>query len=224
MEDLAVAPPVPGKATDRPQNPVSWSSLFQQGNANKLKTTLNHFKPIFSEGVAEVPDEVVEKGHKDWEEYLVGSFVGKRLPYPLVKNVLQKQWGTQAFDMVADEDVFYFKFHSEQDKMTAIEKGPIFIAGRLFVLRLWSPETEKGKNLISSVPIWVKLEGVPKRLWSEDGLGFLASILGRPVCLDEATAKKTRLKFAKVCIEVDLNCSFPKTIKAKIREEVIEIK
>ncbi|KAF5183641.1 hypothetical protein FRX31_026770 [Thalictrum thalictroides] len=188
MENLTVALPVLGKANDRPQNPVSWSSLFQQGNANKLKTTLNHFKPIFSDGVVEVPEEVIEKGHKDWEDYLVGSFV-------------------------------------EQDKMTAIEKGPIFIAGRLFVLRLWSPEIEKGKNLISSVPIWVKLEGVPKMLWSEDGLRFLASILSRPTeCLDEATAKKTRLKFAKVCIEVDLNCSFPKTIKAKIREEVIEVK
>ncbi|KAF5175605.1 Rna exonuclease [Thalictrum thalictroides] len=126
--------------------------------------------------------------------------------------------------MVADEEMFYFKFTSDEDKMGVIEKGPIFIAGRLFVLRLWSPEIEKRKKLISSVPIWVKFEGVPKRLWSSEGLGFLASIIGRPVCLDEATEKKTRLKFARVCIEVDVECSFPKLIKEKIREEVVEVK
>ncbi|KAF5182712.1 Rna exonuclease [Thalictrum thalictroides] len=182
----------------------SWSSLFQQGCASKLKMTLNHFKPIFVNGVAKVPEDVLEKGRRVWEDYLVGSFVGKRLPFPLVKSVLQKEWKLQNFEMVVDEEMFYFKFTSDEDKMGVIEKGPIFIAGRLFVLRLWSPEIEKGKKLISSVPIWVKFEGVPKRLWSSEGLGFLASLIGRLVCLDEVTEKKTRLKFARVCIEVDV--------------------
>ncbi|KAF5191088.1 Zinc knuckle (CCHC-type) family protein [Thalictrum thalictroides] len=126
--------------------------------------------------------------------------------------------------MVADEEVFYFKLKNEDDKIMAIEKGPFFIAYWLFVLRFWSPKIEKGKNLISSVPIWIKLEGVPKRLWSKDGLGFLASLIGWPVCLDEATKKKTKLKFARVCVEVDIDCSFPKTIKARIKEEIIEVK
>ncbi|KAF5186912.1 Rna exonuclease [Thalictrum thalictroides] len=222
LESIRSVPPALGKQVETKKS--SWSSLFQQGNACKLKTTLKLYKPTVVNGVAEVPDDVIQKGHKEWEDYLVGSFVGKRLPFPLVKNVLQKEWKIQNFDMVADEEVFYFKFQNEEDKMTVIEKGPIFIAGRLFVIRLWSPEIEKGRNLISTVPIWVKLEGVPKRLWSEEGLGFIASLIGRPVCLDEATEKKTRLKFARVCIEVDLECSFPKLLKVKIREEEVEIK
>ncbi|KAF5203726.1 Rna exonuclease [Thalictrum thalictroides] len=228
MEEMAVVrsePPVPGKAAEVPTGPipVSWSALFQ-GNASKLKTTLNYFKPNLVDGVAEVPNEVIEQGQKEWEDYLVGSFVGKRLPFPLVKDALQKQWKTQKFDMVADEDVFYFKFHTEEDKQMVLDKGPVFIAGRLFIVRFWTPENEKGKKLISSVPIWVNLEGVPKRLWSEEGLGFLASLIGKPVCLDDATAKKSRLKFARVCIEVDLDCSFPKVVKANMRGEVVEIK
>ncbi|KAF5208135.1 hypothetical protein FRX31_002278 [Thalictrum thalictroides] len=198
IESLRSEPHVPRKAMDWPKAPVSWSSLFQLGNGSKLKTTLNHFTPMFSDGVAEVPDDVIQKGQREWDDYLIGSFVGKRLLYPMVKAAVQKQWGIQAFDMVADADVFYFKFHSEQDKMAAIDKGPIFIAGRLFVVRFWSPESEKGKNFISSIPIWVKFEDVPKNLWSEDGLGFLASLIGKHVCLDDATANKTRLKFAKV--------------------------
>ncbi|KAF5187086.1 Rna exonuclease, partial [Thalictrum thalictroides] len=202
----------------------TWSSLFLHGNASKLKTTLNHFKPVVIDGVAEVPEAVIEKSSKEWEEYMVGFFIGKRLPYPLVKDVLQKQWKLQNFEMVADDDLFYFKFQSEDDKIMVIDKGPIFIAGRLFVLKFWSPEVDKGKNLISSVPIWVKFENVPKRLWSEEGLGFIASLLGRPVCLDDATLKKTRLKFAKVCIEVDLECPFPKSLKIKLGGEIVDIK
>ncbi|KAF5202090.1 hypothetical protein FRX31_008320 [Thalictrum thalictroides] len=178
MEIISSDPSSPRRVVENSKSPLSWSSLFRQGNANKLKTTLNFYKPSFVDGVAEVPDEVIEKGRKDWEDYLVGSFVGKRLPFPLVRDALQKQWKIQKFEMVADDEVFYFKFQSEEDKILVIEKGPIFIAGRLFVLRFWSPEIEKGRNLISSVPIWVKLEGVPKRLWSEEGLGFLGSLIG----------------------------------------------
>ncbi|KAF5204479.1 hypothetical protein FRX31_005935 [Thalictrum thalictroides] len=168
IESLRSEPPVPGKAMDRPKAPVSLSSLFQLGNGSKLKTTLNHFTPMFSDGVAEIPNVVIQKGQREWENYLIGSFVGKRLPYPMVK---------------------------------AAEP-----------------------NLISSIPIWVKFEDVPKSLWSEDGLGFSASLLGKPVCLDDATANKTRLKFSKVCIEVGFNCSFPKVVKAKLKGEIIEVK
>ncbi|KAF5185575.1 hypothetical protein FRX31_024839 [Thalictrum thalictroides] len=168
--------------------PVTWSALFHRGNASKLKTTLRHFQPVLVDGVAEVPAEVIEQGDKEWKDYLVGCFIGKRLPYPLVRDVLQKQWKLQNFEMVADSDVFYFKFQSEEDKMMVFEKD------------------------------------VPKRLWSDAGLGFLGSLLGTPVCLDDATDKKTRLKFAKVCVEVDFQCSFPRSLKVKLGEEISVVK
>ncbi|KAF5203746.1 hypothetical protein FRX31_006667 [Thalictrum thalictroides] len=151
METISTDLSVPGKMMEKVIAPMSWSSHFHVGSSSKLKTTLTHFTLVLDDGIAKVPEEIVERRQKEWEDYLVGSFVGKRLHYPLVKTALQKRWGTHAFEMVADEKVFYFKFHSEQDKMIVIEKGPTLIAGRLFMVKFWTPEAEKGKPIYSMV-------------------------------------------------------------------------
>ncbi|KAK8556125.1 hypothetical protein V6N13_070194 [Hibiscus sabdariffa] len=61
-------------------------------------------------------------------------------------------------------------------------------------------------------PVWVKLWHVPLELFSQQGLGYLASALGKPLYTDRSTALKLQLEFAKVCIEVEANFSMPSSI------------
>lgn len=42
--------------------------------------------------------------------------------------------------------------------------------------------------------------------WSAEGLGVVASGVGRPLYSDRRTTEKTRIDFARVCIEVDAGC------------------
>ncbi|CAL5409866.1 unnamed protein product [Camellia sinensis] len=60
------------------------------------------------------------------------------------------------------------------------------------------------------------LYNVLLELWSEEGLGYIASILGTPLYLDEPTFKKSRLTFARICIEVLANKEIPKSFKINL--------
>ncbi|KAF6168555.1 hypothetical protein GIB67_005167 [Kingdonia uniflora] len=43
-------------------------------------------------------------------------------------------------------------------------------------------------------------------------LGYIASAIGKPICLDNATDTKARMAFAKVCVEITLDHTLPSSI------------
>lgn len=49
-------------------------------------------------------------------------------------------------------------------------------------------------------------------MWNETGLGNIASSVGTPIMLDKQTLNKSRMNYARVCVEVDDNCDFPSSI------------
>ncbi|KAF9607568.1 hypothetical protein IFM89_036930 [Coptis chinensis] len=140
------------------------------------------------------------------------------MSFPFVKNALEKAWKIKgSMDITTDRDLFYISFSVSEDKQAVLEGGPIFIAGKIFVVMPWTPEAESQRNNVSTVPIWAKLSKVPKELWTKKGLSFLASLIGGPLCMDGATSMKRRLDFAKVCVTIPLDFEFPSSIKLKIR-------
>ncbi|KAL7189341.1 hypothetical protein ACSBR1_039059 [Camellia fascicularis] len=66
------------------------------------------------------------------------------------------------------------------------------------------------------LPLWVKLYNVPLEFWTEEGLGYIASIMGTLLYLDEPTFKKSRLTFARICIEVPANKEIPKSFRINL--------
>ena len=65
---------------------------------------------------------------------------------------------------------------------------------------------------LTSIPIWVKFYNIPLEYWTNTSLGYIASSVGKPLHLDSFTENHTRLSFARICIEIDMNCEFPKSI------------
>ncbi|KAF9589266.1 hypothetical protein IFM89_022184 [Coptis chinensis] len=117
--------------------------------------------------------------------------------------------------MIADRDLLYFKFVNEEDRKMVIEHGPLFIASRIFVVRPWSESIEQHQNKMKSLPIWVKLD-LPKQLWTGNGIDFVLSIIGEPICMDNATANRTRLSYARICAVVNTNFKFPSSIRVNL--------
>ncbi|KAF9587518.1 hypothetical protein IFM89_003555 [Coptis chinensis] len=187
----------------------SWSSLFIESQFYYVFTNMEYYEPTGKDGISEVPNHIVEEGENVWKHYLVGYFIEKRLPFLVVKNMLQKLWIVKGnFEMVADKELFYFKFGCEEDRQMVIEQGPIFVVGRVFVIRPWTDDLDSQRKEIQTVPVWVKMD-LPKILWTEKGISFVARRLGKPLCVDAATANRTRLNYVKVCIAVDASCKFP---------------
>ncbi|KAF5185338.1 hypothetical protein FRX31_025076 [Thalictrum thalictroides] len=136
----------------------AWSALFK--NNSSLDTSLSKCATDVVDGVAKVPQELIDRGVSEWQDYLVGYFIDKKLPFRMVRDVLTKSWKIKgSFNMTTDDEIFYFKFQQQDDKKTILEQGPVFIAGRLFVLKQWTQELEMNKHKLLTLPIWVKIYG-----------------------------------------------------------------
>ncbi|KAF5204612.1 zinc ion binding / nucleic acid binding protein [Thalictrum thalictroides] len=135
------------------------------------------------------------------------------MPFNYVKTAVSKRWNLIGeFDMALDGELFYFKFASFEDRTKVLEEGSFHLAGKLFVIRPWTREVEQSREMIKSVPVWVKLAKVPKDLWNPKGFGWLGSAIGKPLFMDKTTEKGNMLSFARICIEVDANKELPSSI------------
>ncbi|KAF9606229.1 hypothetical protein IFM89_023812 [Coptis chinensis] len=106
------------------------------------------------DGIAEIPASILEKGVSMWSDYVVGFFVEKRLPFPLVKAALARLWKIKgSYTISTNRELYYVKFNLDEDRKQVLDADPIFIAGRLFVVHQWTREVKAQKNKITSIPI-----------------------------------------------------------------------
>ncbi|KAK8708190.1 hypothetical protein V6N13_059235 [Hibiscus sabdariffa] len=66
--------------------------------------------------------------------------------------------------------------------------------------------TVVGGSVVNPALVWVKLWHVPLELFSQQGPGYVASVIGKPLYTDRAATLKQQLEFAKICVESHLRC------------------
>ncbi|PIA43548.1 hypothetical protein AQUCO_01900146v1 [Aquilegia coerulea] len=198
MTDLASEgefPPLPAKEirSDQVQDVRSWTNLFEH-NRSFGSNSLISFNAAVKEGLVEVPDEIVRKGIQEWEQVLVGFFIEKKRPFLMVRDSLLKSWNLKGVvEISTDEELYYFRFNESTDK---------FLKEDQFSLLLLN---------------------VPKSLWTREGLSFIASLVGEPISMDEQTASKRRLNFARICVEVPVNHEYKKVVFFSMKGKTVEI-
>ncbi|KAF9603123.1 hypothetical protein IFM89_033959 [Coptis chinensis] len=198
---------MPGGPTSQP---FSWSLLFSNSRVASLGTRLEQFDISEVDGIIDVPLDLIMRSEIVWREYLIGFFLERRFSFPYVKFVLQQKWKMRgSFEMSADQDLFYFKFSSKEDRKAVLDEGPVFMGGRCLVIGPWTQNVELQMKSLNTIPIWVKMHGVPKVMWIDEGLGFIASKVGKPHCQDRPTKERRQLDYARVCVEYKVNETLP---------------
>ncbi|GAV77269.1 LOW QUALITY PROTEIN: Exo_endo_phos domain-containing protein/DUF4283 domain-containing protein, partial [Cephalotus follicularis] len=173
---------------------------------------LTFHEPKLVDGVCvvEPPVEVFELGVKEWSNTLVGYFFGKRIPFKIVQEHLEKKWRKWGAVSVitGDNGTFLFKFDNCAARDLVLSNGPWEVWGACLALRRWEEGMSLSKDSFSSIPVWVKLANVPK-----SGLSYVASAIGVPLCMDAATTASNHLSFSRVCIEMKASSNFPTSYK-----------
>ncbi|GJX67790.1 beta-caryophyllene synthase [Tanacetum coccineum] len=137
-------------------------------------------------------------------------FLGKKIAYPIVVNYVTNTWGKYGLvrSMFSSSTrLFSFQFSSMDGLDAMLENGPWFICNNPLILKKWHPNENLLKEDVSSVPVWVKLYGVPVTAFNEDGLSDIATKLGTPLMLDSYTSDMCmqswgRSSYARVMIEL----------------------
>ncbi|PKI45194.1 hypothetical protein CRG98_034415 [Punica granatum] len=66
------------------------------------------------------------------------------------------------------------------------------------------------------MPIWVQLRKIHLQYFHPKGISYLASAVGKPLFMDRATALRSRLEYAKVCIELDVDKEIPEFLNVDL--------
>ncbi|KAF5197509.1 zinc ion binding / nucleic acid binding protein, partial [Thalictrum thalictroides] len=201
-----------------------WNSLLKKQPPSAGMEEMTYLKPNFCNGVLEIEDEIVEEGVKEWEDRLVGFFLDKKLPFSFVQEAVKKRWEPKGdLNIGLDGDMYYFKFGDPTDRERALEEGPMYFAGKLFIVRPWNKEVEVNKGSIRSVPVWAKLFNIPKQLWTAKGLSKLASSFGIPLFMDKTTETRQMLTFARICVDIKAEEELPSQITVKVSNKEVVI-
>ena len=192
----------------------SWKSLVS--TPVKTGSPLQFYKPHCTDGkiIARPPVEAVNEGIDKWKGCLVGQFLDKRLPFPMVHSLVNRLWGRREMPDISttESGLFFFRFKDPEARDWVMNAGPWHLAGRPFILRTWYPGMDMLNIQLSSIPIWVKFYNIPLEYWTSTCLGHIASTVGIPLHLDPLTKNQSKLSFARICIEVRADCEFPKSV------------
>ena len=192
----------------------SWKSLVSI--PVKSGSPLQFYRPHCANGklVAKPPTEAVNEGIDMWKGCLVGQFLDKRLPFPVVRSLVNRLWGKREMPDISTtgNGLFFFRFKDPEARDWVMNAGPWHLAGRPFILRAWKPGMDMLNIQLSSIPIWVRFYNIPLEYWTSTCLGHITSTVGIPLHLDPLTENQTKLSFARICVEVGVDCEFPTSV------------
>lgn len=109
--------------------------------------------------------------------------------------------------------VFVLNFVNFEQKMRALEQAPWSVANKMLFLKLWSPDFDMQKEGYETITIRERFPNLKLHYYTEAGLSKIASILGKPLYTDNTTVTKSKVAFARVCVEVGMDNSRPSHIQ-----------
>ncbi|GJU70778.1 zinc finger, CCHC-type containing protein [Tanacetum coccineum] len=173
-----------------------------------------------------LPRDAMVKVKRNFENSLVGYFIGKILAFQIVQNYVTNTWSKFGFEKVMknDDGIFLFKFADSMGMDQVMDRGPWLIHNTPLILNKWTPSLPLKKDVVTKVPIWVKLHKVPLVAYSEDGLSLIATQIRKPVMLDAYTSFMCgdawgRINFARDLIEVSLDSDLKKEVTMTVSNE-----
>ncbi|KAF7154330.1 hypothetical protein RHSIM_Rhsim01G0145600 [Rhododendron simsii] len=195
---------------------ASWKDKVSPPSVSHSRMKLQFFPPaVEGETIRVPPPQHVEiLGAEQWKNCIVGHFVDKKLPFLSVRSIAFNNWGKFGLkEVLANENgFFFFQFGFEGAYRQISEVGAWHFGNRLMVLQEWHPDLVFEKEGLSKLPLWIQLFNVPLQYWSEEGLSYIASAVGKPLYADEMTESAKRISYAKICVEVDIHSPLPHSI------------
>lgn len=193
-----------------------WTDVISGNRKPENGMALEFFAPKIVEGkpIAEIKPEDIIGELKYWESALIMYVIGRDLSMNSVKQFMEKNWSFVKLPdlFYNDEGYFIMRFHSSQDKDEILSKGPYTIMNMTMLLRDWSPEFNLKRDMLRTIPIWIKLPQLPLYLWGAKTMGKIGSILGKPIVTDECTAQRLRISYARMLVEIDITQEMPKEV------------
>ncbi|PKI59408.1 hypothetical protein CRG98_020167 [Punica granatum] len=98
--------------------------------------------------------------------------------------------------------LFLFQFPNSNSLQWVLESGPWHGDHKPLLFQEWSPDLSLEKLNLKRIPAWIILRNIPLQFTHKIGISYIASVIGKPLYMDNSTASQLHSGYAKVCIEM----------------------
>uniref|UniRef100_A0A2N9F7I4 CCHC-type domain-containing protein n=1 Tax=Fagus sylvatica TaxID=28930 RepID=A0A2N9F7I4_FAGSY len=164
-----------------------------------------------------------ERIHAPWKSALIIKVFGKSIGFKYMDFKIRSLWkplgDMQCIDL--GNDYFLTRFKLEDDYWKVMRGGPWFINQQFLTIRRWSPGFRPSEAKISTTAVWARLPELPIELYDMNILRRIGNQLGYLLKVDARTMDNERGRFARLCVQIDLEQ--PLTSKIRIGDMVQKI-
>lgn len=221
------APPIPPadevleeKTVSIEEKKKSWSQVLNDSIPKSPPLKLDFIQSSVGSSKISPPVEVLKMGNENFKHCLIGTFSKGSLPFAKVLDFARKVWEHKGLVHVSQKDshTYLFRFKEVNDINSVLARGTWFVERRPLIVHAW------GTNIChkTHIPLWIKFEKVPDCYWTKDGLSWLASSIGSPLCADENTSKLEVLPYAKLCVNYKIGDDLPSNLAVEVLDPVTE--
>ncbi|KAJ7962302.1 Zinc ion binding nucleic acid binding protein [Quillaja saponaria] len=139
---------------------------------------------------------------------------------------LRKKWQLKGDLKLIDLgcDFYIVHLNSSEDLNHMLTNGPWIIVGHYLTMRRWKPEFQPNKERIKHIAVWIQFPELPIEYFQSDFLFEAGGQIGKILKVDKATQDSERGKFARICIEIELDKPLIPKIKIGKKWRRIEYK
>lgn len=142
-----------------------------------------------------------------WRKAVIVKALGRNLSYSFLNSKLNDLCKPLFPFELTDFTMGYYlvRFRSKEDYDRVLHEGPWMILGSYLTIRKWCPDFDPEAGVLASTLLWARFPNLPVEYFRESTLMKCANLIGRAVKVDKQSAKASRGKYARVCVEVNLN-------------------
>ncbi|XP_065624743.1 uncharacterized protein LOC136065460 [Quercus suber] len=142
-----------------------------------------------------------------WQKALIIKTFGRRMAFSFLVERVRKMWnpcgGMDCIDL--GYDYFLVKFELAEDMDSILMGGPWFIGQHFLAIRQWEPGFKASTATLSSVAVWIRLPELPLEFYEPSAILKIGRAIGPVLRIDSHTANGERGRFARLCVQVNLD-------------------
>ncbi|XP_050242300.1 uncharacterized protein LOC126691288 [Quercus robur] len=132
-----------------------------------------------------------------------GWTVGFHFLHAKVRNLWKPVGRLDCVDL--GKDYFLIRFGLVEDYDNVIKGGPWFVGGHFLTIKAWEPNFRPSNATCNLVAVWLRLPELPFEFYDPGFLKEIGSAIGPVLQVDSQMATEARGRYARICVQVDLN-------------------
>lgn len=170
-----------------------------------------------------VSDKELIEWSQQWNLTLIINVMGRKVNFRALENKLNRDWARTGPIQIIDmpRGFYAVKFSKEDDYNHVLFEGPWMIADHYILIQRWRRNFLSSARVVKKVVVWVRIPDFPLELYNKKFLTRLGASLGMLLKINQLTSIHSRGKFARICVEMDLEK--PVVPQVRVRSEILKL-